>query len=281
MPLIDRSYFAGGELNLPGLNRIEIQENIDMLIMKREPELLTMLFGIKMYQDFIQGLGEDPILQKWTDLLEGVTYEESPNRFKKWRGLVSVPFSTIGAVDASNSIDIVVGRGTKIDGQTNQLLDPVPGTDTVPLPSSIIGKDFTVEQRGVGQLRSDEWSIVGGNTLKLTTGQFGDGDTYFYKVATLAINQTTGDSKQSLIANYVYYWYVRKMVTQTTTVGEVKTKTENATRVIPSGKMERAWNEMVGWVHELYCFLETRATDYPSLVRENDRWWRPINGGNL
>lgn len=281
MALIDRSYFAGGELNLPGLNRIEIQENIDLLILKREPELLTYLFGIKMYNDFIQGLGEDPIAQKWTDLLQGVTYEVSPGCFKKWRGLVSVSGSTIGIVDASNSIDIVVGRGLKIDPQTNQLLDPVPDTNTVPLPSTLIGKTFIVEQRGVGQLRSDEWSIVGGNTLQLASGQFSDGDTYFYKASTLAMNQATGDSKESLIANYVYYWYMRKEASQTTTIGEVATKAENAARINPGQKMARAWNQMVEWVHELYCFLETRRSDYPYLVREYDRKWRPINTGNL
>lgn len=280
MPLIDRSYFAGGELNIPGQNRIEIQENIDMMIMKREPELLTMLLGIKMYQDFIAGLTEDPIQQKWTDLLQGVTYEESPDRLKKWRGLISVPFSTVGAVDASNTFEIVVGRGGPYD--------PVDGSSTVIIPPAFVGKEFIFEMRRVGQLGADEFSVTG-NVLTLLPGTYGDNvfyantsfDRYYYKLPTLAINQSTGDSKESLIANYVYYWYVRKTITQTTTVGEVKTKTENATRVIPSGKMERAWNEMVGWVHEMYCFLETRATDYPSLVRDNDRMWRPINGGNL
>lgn len=271
MPLIDRSYFAGGELNLPGLNRIEIQENIDMLILKREPELLTYLFGVKMYDDFMQGLGEDPIQQKWTDLLQGVRYEPSPGRYKKWRGLIGVPFSTVGIVDASNTISVVVGRGGPYD--------PAPGNSTT-VPAPLVGKDFIIEQRAFGQLLPSEYTVVG-NVLTLTSSVFAADDVYFYKAATLAMNQSTGDSKQSLIANYVYYWYVRKMVTQTTTVGEVRTKTENATRVIPSGKMERAWNEMVEWVHELYCFLETRATDYPYLVREHDRKWRPINGGNL
>lgn len=273
MPLIDRSYFAGGELNLPGLNRIEIQENVDMLIMKREPELLTYLFGVKMYDDFIQGLGEDPIQQKWTDLLQGVRYETSPGQFKKWRGLISVPYSTVGVVDASNSIDIVVGRG--------RTYDPVPNTISTLIPAALVGKPFTIEYRAIGQLLPTEYTVVGNVLTLLSPFRFESGDVWFYKAATLAVNQSTGDSKQSLIANYVYYWYVRKMVTQTTTVGEVKTKTENATRVIPSGKMERAWNEMVEWVHEMYCFLETRATDYPYLVREYDRKWRPINGGNL
>jgi hypothetical protein len=273
MPLIDRSYFAGGELNLPGLNRIEIQENIDLLILKREPELLTYLFGVKMYDDFIQGLGEDPIAQKWTDLLQGVTYEESAGKFKKWRGLVSVPYSTIGIVDATNTISIIVGRGGTYD--------PVPGSGSTIIPASLVGKEFTFEQRAFGQLLPSEYSVAG-NVLTLTAPhEFSVDDVYFYKGATLAMNQSTGDSKESLIANYVYYWYMRKEASQTTTIGEVATKAENATRTNPGAKMARAWNQMVEWVHELYCFLETRRSDYPYLVREYDRKWRPINTGNL
>jgi hypothetical protein len=273
MALIDRSYFAGGELSLPGLNRIEIQENIDMMILKREPELLTQLFGVKMYADFIQGLGEDPIAQKWTDLLQGVLYEPSTGVYKKWRGLVSVPYSTIGVADATNTISVVVGRGGAYD--------PTPGSGTTTIPASLVGKPFTIEQRAFGQLLPSEYTVAG-NILTLTAPQeFSVDDVYFYKAATVAINQSTGDSKESLIANYVYYWYMRKQATQTTTVGEVATKTENAVRTSPGAKMVRAWNEMVQWIWEMYDFIETRPADYPYLVRDNDCNWRPINTGNL
>lgn len=280
MSLIDRSYFAGGELNLPGLNRIEIQENIDLLIQKREPELLTYLFGVKMYDDFIEGLGEDPIAQKWTDLLQGVRYEPSPGRYAKWRGLVSAPLSTVNAADASNTIEVIVGRGGPYD--------PVDGSSSVTIPPAVVGKEFIVEMRGIGQLGEDEFS-VSGNTLTLLPSEFFEpvfyansyANRFYYKLPTLAINQTTGDSKESLIANYVYYWYMRKEATQTTAIGEVATKAENATRTNPGAKMARAYNQMVDWVHEMYCFLETRAADYPYLVRDYDRMWRPVNTRNL
>lgn len=69
--------------------------------------------------------------------------------------------------------------------------------------------------------------------------------------------------KKSLIANYVYYWYTRDQVTQTTGVGESATKTENAVRVSPAGKQTRAWNEMVNWIADLYEFLKYKSADYP------------------
>lgn len=50
--------------------------------------------------------------------------------------------------------------------------------------------------------------------------------------------------KGSPIANYVYYFYMRNNVTQTTGIGEGKGKAENATIGINNDKMVRAWNEM-------------------------------------
>lgn len=66
----------------------------------------------------------------------------------------------------------------------------------------------------------------------------------------------------SMIANYVYYHWMRNEVTQSTGLGEVSTKSENAVRVSPSGKMTRAWNEMVEQVWKLVAFLDTNVSDY-------------------
>lgn len=268
MPLIDRSYFVG-EINIPNTHRIEIQERLDLFIETHEPELLCDLLGYSLYKAFTQGLQGAPVDQKWKDLLEGVEYTNQSDRLTKWRGLVSLPLDLVNAIDASNTITIVVGRGTFIDGQTNLLLDPVPGTNTVPLPSSLIGKEFIVEQRGIGQLRSDEWSITGSNELKLAAGQFGNGDTYFYKAATLSLNTITGSAKKSLIANYVYCHWMADQASQTVGLGEVATKAENATVVSPAVKMVRAWNEMADWIRELFCFLNTKRSIYPEWDDQN------------
>lgn len=59
------------------------------------------------------------------------------------------------------------------------------------------------------------------------------------------------DTKESPVANYVYYFYMRDNYTQTVGVGEVKAKAENSVMSNNDAKMVRAWNEMVLWVDDL------------------------------
>jgi hypothetical protein len=70
------------------------------------------------------------------------------------------------------------------------------------------------------------------------------------------------DTKTSIIANYVYYWWMRNEATQTTAVGEVITKTENSTRISPATKMRSAWDEMVNGVWQLVRFLDANRSIY-------------------
>lgn len=90
-----------------------------------------------------------------------------------------------------------------------------------------------------------------------------DGGEYTYNGI---LNRWNGvkHSGSSMIANYVYYWWMRNEVTQTTGIGEVASKSENSVRVSASGKMTSAWNEMVLQVWALTSFLNANATDYPA-----------------
>lgn len=180
MPLIDRTYFIG-EINLPNTNQTAVQENIDYLISKREPELLTQLFGYGMYKAFIAGLQEDPVPQRWIDLRDGVDYTDTDGEERHWMGLVA-----------------------KVD-----------------------------------------------------------------------------EPKESLIANYVYYWFLRKEATQTSGVGETVTKTENSVRTSPVAKQVRAWNEMVTWIGELFNFLQVKKADYPEWKPVDSCQWENLNPYNL
>lgn len=58
------------------------------------------------------------------------------------------------------------------------------------------------------------------------------------------------ETKESPIANYVYYFYMRDGASSTTDVGETIAKTENSTVISPARKMVRAWNEMCDFVHD-------------------------------
>lgn len=89
---------------------------------------------------------------------------------------------------------------------------------------------------------------------------------------------------KNAIANYVYYWFMRNRATETTGIGEVVNKTDNAVRVSGSVKMSRAWNEMVTDVWKLVSFLDTNAVIYPGWSWYNDThggYWQNYNHARL
>lgn len=59
------------------------------------------------------------------------------------------------------------------------------------------------------------------------------------------ISLRDGTDLKQIIANYVYFWYIRNQATQTVGVGEVKPSTDNAILTSATDKTVRAWNEMV------------------------------------
>ena len=72
---------------------------------------------------------------------------------------------------------------------------------------------------------------------------------------------TVGTSKKSLIANYVYYWYMRDNYTFTTGGSEKKSPAVDSVSI--DAKLVRAWNEMVAWNFALHNFLIDNADIYP------------------
>jgi hypothetical protein len=71
-------------------------------------------------------------------------------------------------------------------------------------------------------------------------------------------------TKKSIIANFVYFWYTRDVVSFQTPVSESSGKTENSVIVSPAQKQSRAWNEMVEGVNELVFFLSNNLATYDS-----------------
>lgn len=65
------------------------------------------------------------------------------------------------------------------------------------------------------------------------------------------------DIKQSIIANYVYYFYLRSNVTITTSTGESRPETENSTGATPAFKVMRAWDEMLRGLATMSAYIAT------------------------
>lgn len=70
------------------------------------------------------------------------------------------------------------------------------------------------------------------------------------------------DTKESPIANYVYWFFMYNNATQTSGVGEIIANTENSMVVSPITKMVRAWNEMCDFVHGTQQWFHDFYTEY-------------------
>ncbi|MDX1938455.1 MAG: hypothetical protein SFU21_15145, partial [Flavihumibacter sp.] len=87
-------------------------------------------------------------------------------------------------------------------------------------------------------------------------------------------------NKLSVIANYVYYHYVRNNNTQTTAAGETISKSEAASRTNAGYKATWAWNEMRNWLVEFNLFMNSKEIDYP-LWADYDFPWHEFAAINI
>jgi hypothetical protein len=84
----------------------------------------------------------------------------------------------------------------------------------------------------------------------------------------------SNDTKQSPLANFVYYWYMRDQATQTTSGGETKASAENSKTVSSLTKMARAWNEMCDWQVNLICYLLANRNTYSEFIFDPNDFWQ-------
>jgi hypothetical protein len=262
MPLTDYTFFVG-ELNIPNIDKPEVLEELNRFIVKYEDELLTALLGYEMYKLFKAGLTADPIEQLWVDLLTGAEFTYS-NRLSKWKGFLeggSITASSLNGYIVKPDALIKFGTTTGFASSVNTVT--VDGTDGKPDWRTW---DIKVEKIGFGtQKRGIEytWDRVTGIWTLLNDASF-EPNEYFVvsfipnEDATLVVNS----EKKSLIANYVYYWFMRNLMSSTTGTGETESKTENSNRVNPANKMRKAWNEMVDSVQILRSFVQVNSAVY-------------------
>lgn len=78
--LIDLTYFTG-EILVAQRSQLEVQEDLNRLINKYEPKVLTDLFGKTMYAAFKSGIEAAEPEARWTNLKNGVAGE--------WMGLAN------------------------------------------------------------------------------------------------------------------------------------------------------------------------------------------------
>jgi hypothetical protein len=76
--------------------------------------------------------------------------------------------------------------------------------------------------------------------------------------------------KQSMIANFVYWHWMRNQVSISTNIGEVAPASENSIVITPASKMVRAWNQMIDWICQMHEYLQINETTYPEWTQRNN-----------
>lgn len=67
MPILDLTYFHD-EIHIAQRSQVDVQDSLMYFIDKYEPEILRRLLGKELYQEFIVGLGQPTVAQKWVTL---------------------------------------------------------------------------------------------------------------------------------------------------------------------------------------------------------------------
>lgn len=262
MSLIDYTYFKG-DLTIAGLDREANVQRLALFIDKYEDEFLRKLLGYPLYKAFINGLSQVSVEQRWLNILQGAEYQWN-TRTEQWRGLIILP--------PGQSVNISpAGQEVLIAGGPGQF-DPVAGQLTLDIPTSMQGVSFIIERRGTGQLTPSEFSIAGTVLTLVGMPAWNNGETIILsKGPSISLGVNSGPNK-SPIANYVYWNYIKDQTTQTVSLGETASKSENASMVSPATKMVRAWNEMSEWLGELYRFMQMNYSSYPEWTFSDSCW---------
>jgi hypothetical protein len=270
--LINSTYFIG-DCNVPNSDTESVIEALNFFIAKYEPELLQKALGYSFYKAFYNGITPIVTEQRWIDLIYGVEYTDAYGNLNAWRGLIETdaPVYSFGSGLMYRTPELIQADATTgfVSGVNTVTFDGTSGK------ADWRGWEIIPERIGQGTMKKGvdySWDIIDGVWTLLASGDTFRADEYFFIQFQLrdesGTPQTTIQLQKSLIAYYVYYWYMRNTATQTTGVGEVTTEPAGATASSSIYKQVFAWNTVVDWLHELYHFLEANIDVYPEYNRD-------------
>ncbi len=256
---IDTSYFEG-ELSMGQITSPAVIASVNLFIQKYEDDLLTRLLGYELYRDYKAGIVESVPAQKWIDIRDGKEYTNSGGQLTKWKGLrFSNGYTPITTYFIA-PITFTIG-----DGGANTPLNGANVYSNTAL-AGLTNIDLAVFRDGTLKFAGTDYTVdsAGGITL-LGLDVFVTGEDFqiFTTVPQTVSAPGAGTLKQSPIANYVYYQYLKDNISFTMGAGEVTPKSNSSDKVNPFPKMVRAWNEMVQWNWQLVEFLQEYDDIYP------------------
>lgn len=271
MSLITPSYFIG-PLTIAQLGQPSVNNDLITQINLYEPELLIAALGYELYDDFSSGLAASVIDQKWIDLRDGIVFNLTTNfpgwfpsyfynfwRMNQTRKVKWVGFSSSSNFTQDSNTDdplvFIAGSGAG---------NPVSGTNTF-TSTKLAGAKFTIERRGFGtMIRDTDYSLSNNNqtiTLLKAGDKFNPNEIFIIHFTKVVNAGTPSGSGISPLAGYVYFKYMRNLITQASGSGIVKSDAQNATTSVSDLKMRDAWNQMIDNLAILWFFLAAQGTN--------------------
>lgn len=124
MSILTPNSFNGGEQNIADISNQGVQENLQLFIDEYEVVFLNQLLGEALTSEFLSGLQEDPIPQKWADLKSNSDLLTMLKCFVYYwyiRNKVSVTTGT-GEVKPKNENSSIVNAGNKMCRSWNKMV---------------------------------------------------------------------------------------------------------------------------------------------------------------
>lgn len=273
MSLIDLTYFIG-ENAIPNTDNSSIAERVNWFITKYEPIFLRNALGFPLYNALMNGMNVTaPALpaQRFLNILYGTQYTDFMGYLQQWDGLI---------VTQNPVLNITGGYVYKkpeylIAGATPGL---VPGTNTFTFDGTNNTDNWIgwtpIITRVAPMIPGIDYSynpLTGILVLLAPGDKFGAGETFAVQFQ-LNSNSTFSTSNvgqnESMIANFIYWYFMKDGVSQSTGFGEVMANAENAVRQSFRRKASDHWNGMSDKVRHLMAYLEvsnapTQSPLYP------------------
>lgn len=275
MSFIDASYFVA-DLNIPNSDNAAVLEKITWYIQKYEPEFLLKALGYPLYKVFAAGMNVVPPATpdiRFLNILYGREYTDLNGLLTKWDGLIVTDdpiFNLSGGYvyKKPQYLESGITPGL-VPGANTAVFDGTGGKDDWRGWTPILQRT-AIMKPGIDY----SWDTDSGTLHLLSPGDVFGNLEFFFSQFELRTNATVAvidlDVNQSIIANYVYYWFARNNTTKSTGIGEVRTESENSVMVSPRQKILSAWNEMSHQIKQLMKFLEANQAIYPEWSTTNE-----------
>lgn len=285
--IIDDSFFFGN-ISVAQASNSTVQSQLQTWIDDLEPTCLRLLFGEKLYDalfPFIVSYGSELITNgtfntnaaNWT-LGSTWTFDNTKLKF------LAVPPDGISSVYQLGILDLVeyyrvkfeltpfstgyitctfgnnkfkstggtksfIGQWADVLGHGGIIVHFTPNDETFQCTLDNISVKQVIDKRLYDLLYGKIYTDSSGNEVN-------------WKGLTF----TEGNTKKSLIANYVYFYYYRHLATTSSRAGEKNDKKDNSEPTSPDFKLAKAWGEMMQMNLSLRKFLLDHQADYPEYV---------------